>query len=244
MNYLAHAWVLGEATPGLVLGAALPDLMGSFDRWGVRGAEPLAGARGRSPRIKRAPRLAHDAASALERAGAVELARGVRAHHAADVSFHALPAFKEGCAELRAALATLGLERVRGFFVAHLLLEMLLDAALMEEDPGLAPRFYEAMERAPVARAAELCAKDAAGFEAWIGRFTRSRFLLDYASDEKLVYRLEQVLSRARQTLGESGTLRLQETLPGMRAKVREWLAGLTGEPRRAVLELLRRAPV
>jgi hypothetical protein len=220
VNYLAHAWVLGEATPGVVLGAALPDLMGAFDR--------------------RAPRLAHDAAAALERAGERELARGVRAHHAADVSFHALPAFKEGCAELRGELAKLGLERVRGFFAAHLLLEMLLDAALMEEDPGLAPRFYEAMEKAPVARAAELCAgADAAEFAVWIGRFTRSRFLLDYASDEKLVHRLEQVLSRARQTLGEEGALRLRDALPALRLRARDRLPGLTEEPRAVVRDRL-----
>ncbi len=219
MNYLAHAWTLERAAPGVVLGAALPDLMGAFDR--------------------RAPRLALDAARELEGRGEVELGLGVRAHHAADASFHALPAFKALCARLRGELAPLELERVRGFFAAHLLVEMLLDAALMEEDPALAPRFYEAIELAPRSAAARLCAgADAPGFEAWIERFVRARFVLDYAKDERLVHRVEQVLSRARQTLGAGGARRLEGALPRLREVVRREKDALTAEPRARVRAL------
>jgi len=217
VNYLAHAWTLGEASPELVLGAALPDLLGALDR--------------------RAPRLGPVAASELERSGALELARGVRAHHAADVSFHALPAFREACATLRKELAPLDLERVRGFFLAHLLLELLLDASLMERDELLEPRFHAALEAAPRERAAAL----SPGLDAWIVRFVRARFVRDYASDEGLVLRLEQVLSRARQTLGGGGAARLRAELPRLRALVRGEVDALTLEPRAAVALHLRR---
>lgn len=224
MNYLAHAWTLGPAAPDeVVLGAALPDLAGVFDR--------------------RAPRLTMEAADLLEGAGAPLLARGVRAHQAADSCFHDLPAFKEGCAALRAELALLELEQVRGFFLAHLLLEVLLDAALLEEDPTLAPRFYSALEAAPRERAATLVAKkDPAGFERWVERFLRARFLLDYGTDEGVAFRIEQVLNRARQTMGTEGAARLRGALPAMRARIRNATAALTAGPRAAVLALTPRA--
>jgi len=224
VNYLAHAWTLGaDPSPALVLGAALPDLASVFDR--------------------RAPRLGKESAALLA-ASAPELARGVLAHQAADACFHALPAFKEECAALRAALAPLALENARGFFLAHLLVEVLLDAALLERDEGLARRFYAAMEAAPVALAARLVAEeDAASFERWVERFRRARFLLDYTTDEGAVFRVEQVLNRARQTLGAEGGARLRGALPALRARIRNGAAALTEDPRAAVLDVLSRRP-
>jgi hypothetical protein len=216
VNYLAHAWTLGPgASPLLLLGAALPDLAAAFDR--------------------RAPRLARGEAERL-RASEPLLARGVVAHQAADACFHALPAFKEGCIALRAAFGPLALERVRGFFLAHLLLEVLLDAALLESDRELAPRFYAALDEAPVDRVARLVAPgDPEGFERWVERFRRARFLLDYATDEGVAFRVEQVLNRARQTLGHEGAARLRAALPGLRERIRSETAALTAEPLAAV---------
>ncbi len=220
MNYLAHAWTLGEgAAPELVLGVSLPDLAGVFDR--------------------RAPRLALDAAKRFEEAGEPLLARGVRAHHAADVCFHALPAFKEECAALRVALQPLAFESVRLFFLSHLLLEVLLDATLLERDPGLATRFYSSIEASPRTRVAQLVSsKDPAGFERWMDRFTKARFLLDYSTDDGVVFRTEQVLNRARQTMGGGGAKRLKEAMPGFRERVRSRVEVLTDEPRGAVTRL------
>ena len=221
MNFLAHAWTLGpEAPPEVVLGVALPDLAGVHDR--------------------RAPRVALEVASRFEEEGAPLLARGVRAHHAADSCFHELPAFKEECSAIRGELAKLPLESVRGFFLAHLLLEVLLDAALLEGDPTLVTRFYEAIETSPREKAARLVSsKDAPGLERWIDRFLRARFLNDYATDEGLVFRVEQVLNRARQTLGEEGGRRLRGALGPLRERVRARTAALTAEPRAAVQRVL-----
>src|SRR5690606_2778731 len=141
--------------------------------------------------------------------GARELARGVRAHLAADACFHELPAFTAGRAALAPLAASLAQEgaRVRGFFLTHLLLEMLLDAELLTREPGLGDAFYEALARADHGAAARAAARalgaprDPAAFVRGVERFVEVRFLLDYVDDEALAARLEQVLGRARQTL-------------------------------------------
>jgi hypothetical protein len=211
VNYLAHAWTLPELTSELVLGAALPDLVRALDR--------------------RAPRLTNEAAARVEALGARELAQGIRAHQAADACFHALDAFREGCAELRTVLSRL--EGVRGFFLAHLLLEILLDASLEESTPGLTARFYSSLASADLERAARACT--APGLVRFVERFRASRFLEDYATDEGVVFRLGQVLGRARQQLDARGEDVLRRELPGLRARVRAWAPALTAAPRAAV---------
>lgn len=224
MNYLAHAWILPADDPDLVLGSALPDLAGTYDR--------------------RSPRLAGDAALRLESEGLTSLARGIRAHHAADRSFHELDAFREGCAELRPLAARLnaGGARVRGFFFVHLVLEVLLDAALLERAPALARDFYEALDAAALRgeRAARALGspRDAGGFGVFCGRFVEARFLEDYATDAGVARRVAQALGRARQDLGPARAL-LEAELPLAREAVRSRTDALTLGPRRAVERVL-----
>lgn len=228
VNYLAHAWVLPQgASPDLVLGAALPDLLGAFDR--------------------RAPRLTGDAAARLEEAGARDLARGVRAHQVADACFHELAAFRGACDDLRPLTRGLGEvgARVRGFFVAHLLVEVLLDAELALGAAGLASGFYAAVaaaDREGAARAAAAAGgspRDEAGFVRFTDWFVDARFLLDYATDAGVVRRVDQVLGRVRQTLGPAGRERLERELPGARARIRALAPALVDAPREAVRRLL-----
>lgn len=219
MNYLAHAWVLPPepASPSLVLGALLPDLARALDR--------------------RAPRLERSAADRLEAWGARDLARGVRAHQAADAAFHALADFREGCRELSPATEAVRAAggRARGFFLTHVLLEMLLDASLLERDPGLLGRVRNALTGEPVREAAR--ALEAAGFEAAAGlpdlaaRFRDAGFFEDYASDRGVARRLAQVLGRARQGLDARGESALASVVGDLRAGVAARLPGLTGEP-------------
>jgi hypothetical protein len=228
VNYLAHAWVLPPgASPDLVLGAALPDLLGAFDR--------------------RAPRLTWEAAARLEAAGARDLARGVRAHQVADACFHDLAAFREACDDLRPLTRALGEAgaRVRGFFLAHLLVELLLDAELALRATGLAPGFYEAVagaDRTGAARVAAAAAgspRDEAGWLRFTDWFVEARFLLDYATDAGVVRRVDQVLGRVRQSLGPGGRERLERELPEVRARLRALTPALVEPPREAVRRLL-----
>ncbi len=94
---------------------------------------------------------------------------------------------------------------MRASFLAHILLEMLLDAALIDKEPDLCDRYYAAMETVDaatlgaVARALTpgLDAPDAQ-FQALLDRFIGARFLADYQDDLTLAKRLSQVAQRVK----------------------------------------------
>jgi len=237
LNFLAHAWVLPDGggrhrfsgEPELVLGSALPDLLSAFDR--------------------RAPRLAGDAVPALEAAGASELARGVRAHQVADACFHDLPAFREACSALRPVAGRLNAagEKVRGFFLAHIVLEVLLDAVLLERELDLALHFYGSLEQADVAAAVRATSeaagspRDERGFARFATRFVEARFLEDYREDAGATKRVARVLERARQPLGPRGEALLLDEIPGARTIVRERADSLLSPVRLGVEQALVR---
>src|SRR5262245_28893045 len=78
---------------------------------------------------------------------AASLARGVIRHHEDDRRFHGGAAFAAARRETAAILR----ERLppadghRPSFIAHLLVEVQLDASLAEETPGLLDRYYAAL---------------------------------------------------------------------------------------------------
>ncbi|MBX9789169.1 MAG: hypothetical protein K2Y37_09670 [Pirellulales bacterium] len=183
MNYLAHAWQFLD-DPYFAAGTALPDWLGAVDRrvrLRNRHVEPHV--------ADSDPRVA-------------ALARGVVQHHADDAWFHVSDVFVE--LEWRlTALARDALPADAGFrprFLGHVLVELLLDAALAEDQPALLDRYYQVlatvdgkliqtsvnrMAMRPTERLARL-----------LPLFLQERFLFDYAVDAKLCRRLNQVLAR------------------------------------------------
>lgn len=189
MNYYAHALPLLDQTPVdeyALAGVAVPDWLGVTARrtkCRTRHARPYAD--------HDDPRLA-------------ALARGVVRHHEDDAWFHESRAFAElslhFARRLRAAFGDAS--GMRPWFLGHVLVEVLLDDALVAEDPGRLDDYYaavakvdaslvadavERMSGAPVGRLAE-----------FIERFVDVRFLADYADDQRLRFRMNQVLSRVR----------------------------------------------
>ncbi|MEN0111930.1 MAG: hypothetical protein AAF805_14520, partial [Planctomycetota bacterium] len=167
-----------------VVGAAVPDLLGVAEKrtkCRTRHAQPHLGAAD--------PRLA-------------ALARGVVRHHADDAWFHEAPAFG------RLSLAFAKRVRVelaeqtsmRPWFLGHVAVELLLDDELARRTPGMLDRYYErfaSVDAAWVAGAVETMAGRGVGRLAeFIERFAEVRFLADYADDERLAYRLSQVMQR------------------------------------------------
>jgi hypothetical protein len=121
VNFLGHTFVAratGGDDPRFLLGAVLPDLVS------------MAGVR-------------------VDRAGAPAgpLADGIRCHLDVDAAFHALPAFRQGMADIRAALAPH--ERARGAAraIGHIGWELLLDGTLLGTPTESA--FWRAMDVAP-----------------------------------------------------------------------------------------------
>src|SRR6478672_2111985 len=128
MNYLAHGWRFASE-PYVLAGTAAPDWLSVIDRK-IR------------LRSRTAAEFIDDADDVLS-----AVARGVVQHHADDAWFHATLAFNElslaFAVEIRDALP--GDEGFRPSFLGHILVELLLDAALAEENPARLDAYYVAL---------------------------------------------------------------------------------------------------
>ena len=185
MNYFAHGFRFTDR-PYFLVGTALPDLLSAVDR-GVR----LRGRRV-SPFAE---------ASGGDEA---ELAAGVLQHLADDQWFHDTHAFLEVSGELTRLFRTL-LGADDGFrpgFLGHITTELLLDAVLIERDPGHLDRYYEAVANVDprfveetVNRMAKVPTDQVARF---LPVFVEIQFLRDYVRSDRLLFRLNQVMRRVR----------------------------------------------
>lgn len=183
MNYFAHACRFLD-NPPLMVGTAVPDWLAVCDR-------PL--------RLR--ARHAAGPAKDWERP-ARDLARGILQHLEDDARFHNSDAF----AEVQLAVAGI----LRRFsappagppiaFLSHLLLELLLDAALVAEDPGRLDAYYSGLESVDAAWVQEmvnrLAPRPSLHLADMMLRFRQARILWDYLDDATLWRRLNQVLAR------------------------------------------------
>ena len=182
MNYLAHALEVLE-DPWQVAGTALPDWL-----------------RASSPKVRLRPAqlaLLPPQPSCWNR-----LALGLRMLWTQDQHFHAHGPFVSLCAAARQELEQqLSLPNAHALsFLAHLLVELLLDAALIGHDPQLAQRYYQALDQIEpqeVARFVQhLTGRECPALAGFVERFRRVRFLYDYLDDRLLWFRSSQVLAR------------------------------------------------
>ncbi len=183
MNYFAHGRNFVDE-PYFLAGTALPDWMNVVDR------------RARVRRKHAVAQVDHvDAEIAA-------VARGVLQHHDDDDWFHRTPAFFEVSAELTVIVAEViaGDERTRPSFLGHILTEILLDACLIDAAAAQLDAYYAAFESinpAVIERAVEaMNGRRLPQISQWIPRFAAEGFLRDYADDERLRYRLNQVMRR------------------------------------------------
>ena len=133
---------------------------------------------------------------------AAAVARGLRQHFRDDAVFHRTRAFAEITLEISASLRGV-LAADPGFrpsFLAHVLLEVLLDWTLAEDHPGSLDAYYRALETvdpAEVQRTVNRMATRTTDHLApMILHFYRERILWDYGRDEKLLVRMNQVMRR------------------------------------------------
>ena len=192
MNFLAHHVLATRfltpinPLPMYVVGSALPDLL------------PLA-----ARRLRLRPALVErqPAPTADEEA----LRAGVLVHLATDTAFHKTAAFAEAQAEVSQILAQTPFDgiRVRRFFVAHVLVELALDAVLLRCDTTVADDFYRAFaaaDRADVTRWTEaVVGQPLPDLHTVLTRFAGSRYLRQYEQDEGVATGLSRLCARARQ---------------------------------------------
>ncbi|MBI2825427.1 MAG: hypothetical protein HYX69_12140 [Planctomycetia bacterium] len=185
MNYFAHGRAFVD-DPWFLAGTAVPDWLNVSDR-------------GARVRAKHAQALVDDPDPVV-----AALARGIAQHHRDDAWFHETAAFGELCwrftAQLRELLAPdAGL---RPSFLGHILVEILLDATLVADDPQRLRQYYQAIDSldpaAVEAAVNRMAPRPAVRLAQLLPLFVSEGFLWDYADDGKLCYRLNQVMRRVR----------------------------------------------
>jgi hypothetical protein len=183
VNYLAHAWYHLEL-PYRVAGTALPDWLAVIDR-----------------RLRLQPRRVRDLAEA-DLGCHSQVAQGVLQHWRDDAWFHQHPVFAELSSRFAWRLRQEfdGESSLRPSFLGHILVELLLDATLIEERPQQLAYYYAALETIDVAvvtEAAErMTGQTAERLGPWVRCFLAERFLYDYLDDTLLAKRVNQVLRR------------------------------------------------
>jgi len=136
-----------------------------------------------------------------------DLVRGVRLHLATDRRFHSHPLFLSAMAEASALLraAPFAHPPHRVFFLAHIFVEIALDAVLLVRDPDgrfadAAGHFYGQFDRADLpAVAAEtetLLGRPLPDLLPSLHHFARARYLFGYATGDGLARALSRVSRR------------------------------------------------
>ncbi len=183
MNYLAHGIrFLGD--PYFLAGTAVPDWLSVADRK-TRVRTPAA-----------AELLSDDDEDTRQ------LAAGIVQHLHDDRWFHQSQVFAETnlqfALQLRDCLP--GDEGFRPSFLGHIVIEILIDATLIERDPTSVDRYYDAIAAVSPVKVQQVVNRVARiptdKLQWWIERFQKVRFLYDYLDDDKLLIRLEQVMRR------------------------------------------------
>jgi hypothetical protein len=222
MNYFAHGRAFVD-DPMFLAGTALPDWMNVVDRQN-------------RVRSRAALHWVDDMDRSLAR-----LAAGILRHHADDAWFHETAAFAELSLGFTRRVRD-ALPEDQGFrphFLGHILVEILLDATLIERDPASLESYYSALGRldaSAVSQAVErIVPRPAPHLAGFIKLFSSERFLWDYLDDGKLLFRLCQVMRRVGLPTLPPGFV---EILPQMRLAVAERAAELL-TPRPAATDRL-----
>jgi hypothetical protein len=229
MNFLAHYLLATRSLPAqeplpfYVVGTALPDLV------------PLASAR---THLRQAIVANHSP----QNAEAAALQAGVLVHLATDTAFHKTEAFARAQAEVSGFLNETNFEgiRVRRFFLAHVLVELALDAVLIRADPGIAEGFYSAFMEANYAAVTcwteAVVGKPLPHLPSVLTRFAESRYLVHYREPEGVATGLSRLCGRARQdTFEGENYARLVEVVQKSIATLKGQAEALLGETAEAV---------
>jgi hypothetical protein len=211
LNYFAHGFRFVDR-PYFLAGTAIPDALGALNR---------------RVRVRRqsAERFLDDCDPVV-----ADVAAGIVQHHDDDKWFHGQRAFAELSLafgqEIRGQLCDE--KGLRASFLGHVIVELLLDAELIARQPAGADPYYQAVALIDGALLEQIVNRmanqPARRLDEFLGMFTESRFLEDYADDQHLLLRLNQVMRRVGL---DSIDARLIAWLPSARGRVVERFAEL-----------------
>jgi hypothetical protein len=183
MNYFAHARPFLDQ-PYVLAGTAVPDWLAVVERR-VR------------VRSKHAEAFRHDA-----RPWVADVAAGIVQHLRDDACFHRTRAFAETSLTLTISIRDhLGTDTtMRPALLGHILVELLLDATLIANEPRQLDRYYEVLDSVDAERVEAavnvIAPHPTERLALLIHHFRRERILWNYLEDDKLMSRLDQIMRR------------------------------------------------
>ncbi len=195
MNYLAHGYRFLDQ-PLFVAGTAVPDWLSVVNR-----------------KVRARARLVMPVVESTQSEDVRQIGAGILQHHKDDDIFHRCSPFMEMeslvGAEFRRQMPD-PFDHRPGF-LGHIVVELMLDAAIEAQNPGLFDMFYASIEKVDaqlVESSVNQMATRTTDKLAWfIDRFRQERFLYDYRNDDGMFLRLNQVLTRVRLPQMESNCL-------------------------------------
>ena len=185
MNYFAHALPFLDQ-PYFLAGTGVPDWLTVADR-------PLR------LRSRQAEPFRNDPDPCV-----AAMAGGVLQHFRDDARFHASRAFAETSLAMTVMVRDVlgGETGLRPFFLGHLLAELLLDAALIADEPDRLTEYYRVLDAVDSGAGGggrqSHGARPTRRLAVFIELFLRERILWNYLEDDKLLMRLNQVMRRVR----------------------------------------------
>lgn len=182
MNFVSHYYLDSLAgRPYHNFGLILPDLMSIFKR-GWKLPESRLNAPDNSDQL-------------------VEIYSGFKKHLNLDIIFHDSELFVEYTDSIKALLNDehVGLDFTRKHFLAHILLELLIDKIIILKDMQLLDRFYadlNKIEESLVREAVDGPQIDFHAFMLFFEKFRRRKFLYNYTHNEALIFVFNKIMER------------------------------------------------
>ncbi len=180
MNFLAHYYSAVPASPPFIVGTILPDLVRMYDR--RNRLQPL---------------------SSLQEHDLKEINQGILWHIKVDKWFHHTSFFKKNVSFIKAQLRAASLHFYPRFlyFVAHILLELLIDRGLVKHHPEETQRFYTQLQQVDKEQLFMYLNKhndvyNKRGFGHYWQQFIDKQYIFDYLDNESFVYALNKVIER------------------------------------------------
>ncbi len=225
MNYFTHA-IRYLDRPYYAAGVCVPDWLSVVDRK----------ARVRGKKISQTlPSLSGDD---------LEIALGAKKHLDDDRWFHGTEAFYRVTGIIARSFRE-DLDESNAWrcgFLGHIVMELLLDSTLIEQRPSRLEEFYQLLNGIDLGQlqsvVSSLATKEVTKLSWLVEMFIKERFLEDYLDDERLLYRLNQVMKRIQlDPLPDSCLRTLKEARIVVRSEV-EMLLPESEFPERAVLPI------
>lgn len=137
---------------------------------------------------------------------------GLKRHFFADGVFHTSPLFQKETRRISELLVEFFPHTTvpRKFFIAHILLELMLDKVLIDLHPGLLDSYYGHFQSLQPFRVIRSSTELAVGanlpnYENYMTNFLRKKFLFHYAEYDHIAFVLRRILRRVR--ISETGFL-------------------------------------